>query len=233
MTVSQTPDAGPGQAAGAVRARVALLRPRRHVPRRQAARHRGVRRQAGRLGGQPGQPQRPRRLLPAHGRRPHPGHGQGRRDRVPVPRLALGRRRQVQADPLRPPGPAPRPDPEVPHHDPQRPAPGLARHRGLRGGLRHPAAGAAGRGRRPLHRLDLGDRPHRGLPLPRAHRQRRGHGALLLRALLVPDELPQRLRGHRRDAVHGVQGPARQERRATATPSCSSSPRPPTTDRRT
>ena len=75
---------------------------------------RGVRRQARRLGRHAGQPQRPRRLLPAHGRRPHPGHGQGRRDRLPVPRLALGRRRQVQVDPLRPAGPAARPHPEVP-----------------------------------------------------------------------------------------------------------------------
>ena len=49
--------------------------------------------------------------------------------------------------------------------------------------------------------------------LPRADRQRRGHGALLLRALLVPDQLPQRLRGHPGDPVHGVEGPARQGRR--------------------
>ena len=60
-----------------------------------------------------GRAQRARRLLPAHGRRPDPGHGQGRRDRLPVPRLALGRRRQVQGDPLRPAGPAARAHPEV------------------------------------------------------------------------------------------------------------------------
>ena len=37
---------------------------------------------------------------------------------------------------------------------------------GSEAGLRHPAAGAAGRGRRPLHGLVVGDRPHRGVPLP-------------------------------------------------------------------
>ncbi len=38
-----------------------------------------------------------------------------------------------------------------------------------------------------------------------------GHGALLLRALLVPDQLPQRLRGPQGDPVHGVEGAPGQE----------------------
>ena len=42
-----------------------------------------------------------RRLLQAHGRQPVAGHHQGRRGGLPVPRLALGRRRQVQAGALR------------------------------------------------------------------------------------------------------------------------------------
>ena len=79
----------------------------------------------------------------------------------------------------------------------------------------------------------LGGRADLRLPLPRADRQRRGHGALLLRALLVPDQLPQRLRGHPGHAVHGVEGPAGQGRRLRHARTCSSSPRRRTTDRRT
>ena len=90
----------------------------------------GVRRQAGRLGGRRRQAQRARRLLPAHGRRPDPGHRQGRRDRLPVPRLALGRRRQVQGDPLRAPDPAAGAHAEVRDRGAQRPADGLARLEG-------------------------------------------------------------------------------------------------------
>ena len=43
------------------------------------------------------------------------GHGQGRPGRLPVPRLALGRRRQVRADPVRRAGPAGRADPVLDH----------------------------------------------------------------------------------------------------------------------
>ena len=49
-------------------------------------------------------------LLPPHGRRPDPGHDQGRRGRLPVPRLALGRRRPVRRSPVRPAGAAAGPD---------------------------------------------------------------------------------------------------------------------------
>ena len=131
-TAVKSSRAGPRRTAGALRARLALPGPRVDVQRRQAARDRGVRRQAGRLGRLPGRDQRARRLLPAHGRRPDPGHGEGRRDRLPVPRLALGRRRQVQGDPLRAAGPAARAHPEVPRGHPQRPGDDLARRRGLR-----------------------------------------------------------------------------------------------------
>ena len=70
------------------------------------------------------------------------GDRQGRRDRLPVPRLALGRRRQVQGDPLRAADPAARAHPEVRDGRAQRPADGLARHRGQPGRPRRPAARA-------------------------------------------------------------------------------------------
>ena len=61
----------------------------------------GVRHQTGGVRRLTRRPQGPRRLLPAHGRRPVRGHHQGRRGGLPVPRLALGRRRQVQAGAVR------------------------------------------------------------------------------------------------------------------------------------
>ena len=56
------------------------------------------------------------------------------------------------------------------------------------------------------------------LDVPSAHcreidRQRRGHGALLLHPLRVPDQLPQRLRGPHGHPVHGVHRASRHGRR--------------------
>ena len=58
-----------------------------------------------------------------------------------------------------------------------------------------------GRGLRGVDRLDLGLGPGRERELPRGDRQRRGHGALLLHPLRLPDVLQERARGPRRDAV--------------------------------
>ena len=113
-TTTKCPGPRPRHAAGAVRARLALPGPGGDVPA--TASRTASRRFGGKLvvwQDTKGEHQRPRRLLPAHGRRPDPGHGQGRRDRLPVPRLALGRRRQVQGDPLRPAGAAAGAHPEV------------------------------------------------------------------------------------------------------------------------
>ena len=52
-----------------------------------------------------------------------------------------------------------------------------------------------------LDRLDLGLGPGRGRELPRGHRQRGRHGALLLHPLRVPDVLQERARGPRGHAV--------------------------------
>ena len=186
------------------------LGPGRAVRRRCAPRGPGLRRQAGRLEGRRRLAQRPGRLLPAHGRRPDPGHGQGRRDRLPVPRLALGWRRQVQGDPLRPADPAARAHAEVRDRGPQRPADDLARRRGQPGRPRRSfRRSSRASGPRQVHRLELEHprRPHGALS--RDRRQRRGHGALLLHPLRVPDQLPQRLRGPHGDPVHGVDRAAR------------------------
>ena len=56
--------------------------------------------------------------------------------------------------------------------------------------------------------------PGRSSPIDGSHcreldRQRRGHGALLLRALRVPDQLPQRLRGPQATQFMESNGPAR------------------------
>ena len=60
-----------------------------------------------------------------------------------------------------------------------------------------------------VDRLDLGLDPGGRRELPRGHRQRRGHGALLLHPLRVPDVLQERLRGARRHAVPADQVAAR------------------------
>ena len=196
--------------------------------------HRGVRRQAGRLGGLAGQPQRARRLLPAHGRRPDPGHGQGRRDRLPVPRLALGRRRQVQGDPLRPAGPAARAHPEVPHRDPQRPAAGLARHRGLRARLGHPAAGAAGRRTEGLYT----DWTWEVVPIEGSHcRELIDNVVDMAHFYYVHFSFPTSFRNVFEGTVATQymesKGRPDKSRRLRRRRTCSSSPRPPTSDRRT
>ena len=77
-----------------------------------------------------GERQDSRRLLPAHGRQPVAGHHQGRRGGLPVPRLALGRRRQVQAGALRQAHAAAGPHPRLDHRRPRRAAVRLARPRG-------------------------------------------------------------------------------------------------------
>ncbi len=100
------------------------------IPGRQAPRRRDIRRHAGGLRRLQGRPASPRRLLPAHGRQPVPGHHQGRRGGLPVPRLALGRRRQVQAGALRQAHAAVGPHPLLDHRRARRTAVRLARPRG-------------------------------------------------------------------------------------------------------
>ena len=173
--------------------------------------------------GRRGRAQRARRLLPAHGRRPHPGHGEGRRDRLPVPRLALGRRRQVQGDPYARRVPL-RARTRTWHddgaatamlfvwHDPEGNAP---RRR------RTSSADLTGVGTDEWTDWTWDSSTIANGALPRDHRQRRRHGALLLHPLRVPDVLQEHLRGPRRHPVHGVDGPAGHGRRGTATPTSS------------
>ena len=219
-----------------VRARLALPGAGRAVPRLRPARGAGVRHQAGGVRGLGRAAARARRVLPAHGRRPDPRHGQGRRDRLPVPRLALGRERPVPADPLLPAGAADRADALLAHAGAEPAAVRVARPAG------EPAARArddpADRGRvlRRVERLDLGLDPGRGRELPRGRRQRGGHGALLLHPLRVPDVLQERARGARRHAVPADQVAARRQRPARTTPTARTPrcvPRPRTSGRPT
>ncbi len=188
------------RAAGQVRAGLALPRPGRAVPRRQPARRGRVRHQARGLR-RPGRgPARARRLLPPHGRRPEPRLRQGRLGRLPVSRLALGRGRQVHEDPVLAAGAAGGADALLADARAEPAAVHLARPAGQPAsrGDHHPADRRRLLGG--LVRLDLGQ-PDRGRQLPRGRRQRRGHGALLLHPLRVPDLLPQRLRGPHRQPV--------------------------------
>ena len=88
-----------------------------------------------------------------------------------------------------------------------------------------------GRQRR-LDRLAVEHHPHRRLQLPRDHRQRHRHGALLLHPLRVPDVLQERLRGpHRLAVLHKSAAPTS----ATWAPHTARRtwiPRPPTSGRR-
>ena len=177
-----------------------------------AARRRGVRHQAGGLRRLTRRRQDPRRVLPAHGRQPVSGHHQGRRDRLPVPRLALGRRRQVQAGALRQAHAATGPHARMADRCAQRPAVRLARPRGQPTATRGAHPGDPRVRQRRVDRLELELDAHRGLQLPRDHRQRHRHGALLLHPLRFPDVLQERLRGPHRLAVPAQRRPARRER---------------------
>ena len=66
--------------------------------------------------------------------------------------------------------------------------------------------------RRRVDRLAMEHDAHRGLQLPRDHRQRHRHGALLLHPLRPADVLQERLRGPYRVAVPAQRRPAGRER---------------------
>ena len=180
--------------------------------RRQTTLRRDLRHQAGGVRRLAGRPEDPRRLLPPHGRQPVPGHHQGRRGRLPVPRLALGRRRQVQAGPLRQAHPAAGPHPLLDHRRAQRPALRLARPRGQPAAARGPHPGDPRVRQRRLDRLAVELDPDRGRQLPRDHRQRHRHGALLLHPLRAADVLQECLRGPRRIAVPAQRRAPRRQR---------------------
>ena len=102
------------------------------------------------------------------------------------------------------------------HRRPQRAAVRLARPRG-----QPAAAGGAdprdpGVRQRRLDRLAVELDADRGLQLPRDHRQRHRHGALLLHPLRSADVLQERLRGPHRHAVPAQRRPTR--RRTTWAP---------------
>ncbi len=155
--------------------------------------------------------QRPRRLLPAHGRRPVPGRGEGQRDRLPVPRLALGRRRPLQERALQQAGAATGPHGGMAHAGTGRHALRLERPRAqaTAGGRDH--SPHRGRHQRRVDRLAL---VHHGgeHQLPRDHRQRRRHGPLLLHPRLAADALQEHLRRPCGDPVHEQRGPSRHGR---------------------
>ena len=175
----------PRHAADALRARLALPRPGRHVPRRQAARAStasAASSSSGRtarascnvldgycrhMGGDltQGAVKGDEIACPFHDWR---WGGDGKCKAIPYARRVPLRARTQRYDT------AIRNDQLLVWHDPEGSA---ARPRtSCRRSCRASAT-------RRVHRLGLGDRADRGLPLPRAHRQRRRHGALLLRAL--------------------------------------------------
>ena len=102
-----------GRAADAVRARLALPRARRHLPRRQAARASRRSAPSSSSGRTPRASSTSSTATAGTWAATSPRARQGRRDRLPVPRLALGRRRQVQGDPLRQADPAAGPHPHL------------------------------------------------------------------------------------------------------------------------
>ena len=137
------------------------------------------------------------------------GHGQGRPGRLPVPRLALGRRTAGARGSRTPRG----------CRSPRGPGPGVTLEQNQQLFVWHDPQGNPppdrrdhppdrGRVLRRVEQLDLGLDPGRGGELPRGHRQRRGHGALLLHPLRVPDVLQERARGAHRLAVPAHQGAA-------------------------
>ena len=131
----------------------------------------------------------------------------------PVPRLALGRRRQVQAGALRQTHPPTGPHPRLADHGGQRSAAGVARPRRVDAGARTHPADHRGLRRGHLVAVAVEFDPHRGRTLPRDRRQQRRHGALLLHPPRLPDVLQERDRGPHGQSVHGVQAAARLHRR--------------------
>ena len=165
------------------------------------------------------QDQRARRLLQAHGRRPLAGRGEGRRDRVPLPRLALGRRRPVQEGALQQAGAQAGPHRDVDHAGAGRDVVRVERPRGQAAAAGGDHSADRGRDQRRVDRLALVHH-RRQHQLSRDHRQRRRHGALLLHPRLAADALQEHLRRTRRDAVHERQG-SPGHRRTRRSRSCS------------
>ena len=158
-------------------------------------------------------------VLPAHGRRPDPGHGQGRR-RSPARSTTGAGAATAGARGSPTPGGCRRAARTRSWLDPgaERAAVRLARPaRATRRRTDVTIPPIEGAGSRGVDRLDLGLDPGRGRELPRGHRQRRGHGALLLHPLRVPDVLQERLRGPHRHAVPADQVAARTSAAAATT----------------
>ncbi len=180
---------------------------------------------------------RPRRVLPAHGRRPDPGHDQGRR--ASPARSTTGAGAGTAGAPGSPTPGGSRP--------PRAPGPGSrwsrtsscssgTTRRGTRRRRRRDHPADRGRVLAGVEQLDLGLDPGRGGELPRDHRQRGRHGALLLHPLRLPDLLQERVRGAHRLAVPAHQVAAGRRgrlelRRRGRRPRCAR--RPPTSARPT
>jgi hypothetical protein len=189
-----------GHPADPLRARLALPRPGRDLPGRRTSPGACLRHQARGLCRQLGRPPCARFLLPAHGRDLSQGSIKGTSSPArsttgdgPEPAAASPSLRQA--------GAAAGPDPILDHPRAQRAAVRLERPTGqsAAAGGRHPRG--RGRGLAGLERLDLELGAGRGGQLPRDRGQHRRHGALLLRALRVPDLLQERPRGARGDPV--------------------------------
>ena len=226
----------PRHAAGAVRARLALPGPGRPVPRRQAARA-SRRSAASWSSGQDtkGDAQRPRRLLPAHGRRPDPGR-RSRATRSPARSTTGAGAATASARRSRTPGGsrcgrAPRST----RPRSQRPAADLARRRGRAGRPRHPAAGA---------RRTRTEDEYTDWIWNVARRSRRPHCRELIDNVVdmahfyyvhfaFPTSFRNVFEGHMATQFMESKGRPDKAGRGTATRTCSSSPRRPTTDRRT
>ena len=117
----------------------------------------------------------------------------------------------------------------------QRPAAGLARRRGLRAPTRSILPPElAGRRHRRVHRLDLGGRRRSTTPTAASSSTTsstwRTSTTCTSRSRRTSSNV---FEGHRPPSSWSPTGRPDMSRRATATRTCSSSPRPPTTDRRT
>ena len=127
---------------------------------------------------------------------------------MPLPRLALGRRRAMQAGALQPAHAQAGPHPSVDHAATGRHVVRLERPRGQPAAARGHDSAHRGCDERRLDRLALVH--HRGgKQLPRNHRQRRRYGALLLHPRLAAHVFQEHLRRARGDAVHERRGPTR------------------------